>query len=119
MAARVSLVRWILLLGSLVAAGACRKAPPAQPEFATTATIKDIMDAMVDPSADFLFDSVAMIADERGVTEKAPQTDEEWKEVRRRAIQILGCHFILAQPSLMLEDVVDVFALQPAEPPAV
>ena len=37
------------------------------------------MDAMVDPSADFLFESVAEIADERGVTEKAPQTDEEWK----------------------------------------
>ena len=56
---------------------------------AKTATIKDIMDSMVDPSADFLFDSVAQIADEHGITEKAPHTDEEWQEVRRRAIQLL------------------------------
>ena len=47
------------------------------------------MDSMVDPSADFIFDSVAQIADEHGITEKAPHTDEEWKEVRRRAIQLL------------------------------
>ena len=54
-----------------------------------TATIKDIMDSMIDPSAEFLFASVAMVGDEHGITEKAPQTDEEWKEVRRRVIQLL------------------------------
>ncbi len=47
------------------------------------------MDSMVDPSAEFIFDSVAQIADEHGITEKAPHTDEEWKEVRRRAVQLL------------------------------
>jgi hypothetical protein len=51
--------------------------------------VKDIMDSMVDPSAEYIFDSVAQIADEHGITEKAPYTDEEWKEVRRRAIQLL------------------------------
>ena len=65
------------------------RTPPPEPELLKTATIKDIMDAMVDPSAEFLFDSVAMIADEHGITEKAPQTEEEWAEVRRRAIQLL------------------------------
>jgi hypothetical protein len=47
------------------------------------------MDSMVDPSADFLFESVAEIADENGITEKAPQTDEEWKQVRRHALVLL------------------------------
>ena len=47
------------------------------------------MDSMVDPSAEFLFASVAKVADEHGITEKAPHTDEEWKEVRRRVIQLL------------------------------
>src|SRR6266446_6344098 len=59
------------------------------PDRLKTATIKDIMDSMVDPSGDFLFDSVAEIADERGITVKAPKTDEEWAEVRRRAIVLL------------------------------
>ena len=47
------------------------------------------MDSMVDPSADFLFESVVEIADEHGITEKAPKTDEEWKQVRRHALVLL------------------------------
>jgi len=47
------------------------------------------MDSMVDPSADYLFDAVAQIADENGIREKAPHTPEEWKEARRRAVQLL------------------------------
>jgi len=48
------------------------------------ATIKDIMHSMVDPSGDFLFQSVQTIADEHGVREIAPHTDEEWENVRER-----------------------------------
>jgi hypothetical protein len=44
---------------------------------------------MVDPSGDYLFESVAQVADEKGVRELAPQTDEEWAEVRRHAVQLL------------------------------
>ncbi len=78
-----------LVVVMLLTATACTRTPPPEPDLLKTATIKDIMDSMVDPSAEFLFDSVATIADEHGITEKAPHTDEEWKEVRRRAIQLL------------------------------
>jgi hypothetical protein len=73
----------------LLASSGCAPASSSEPGLLRTATIKDIMDSMVDPSAEFLFDSVATIADEHGITEKAPHTDEEWQEVRRRAIQLL------------------------------
>src|SRR5437588_7942888 len=66
----------------------CSKTSPPNPLMAP-ATIKDIMDSVVDPSAEFLFESVAEIADEQGVREKAPQTDEEWKQVRLRAIALV------------------------------
>src|SRR5215470_9592547 len=66
-------------------ATSCRPAQVLTP----AATIKDIMDSVVDPSAEFLFESVAEIADEQGIREKAPQTDEEWKEVRLRAIGLV------------------------------
>jgi len=56
------------------------------------------MDSMVDPSADYLFDAVAQIADENGVREKAPHTDEEWKEARRRALQLLEAPNLLVMP---------------------
>ena len=76
----------------------CACAKPAQPEPAllATSTVKDIMDAMVEPSADYIFDAVAQIADEHGITEKAPHTPEEWKEVRRRAVQLLEAPNLLA-----------------------
>ena len=79
----------VLIAGLLVIAGACSRMQPPATDLANRATIKDIMDAMVDPSADYIFDSVAQIADEHGITEKAPHTDEEWKDVRRRAVQLV------------------------------
>ena len=87
-------VWWVKLLKvqaivALVGSMACTSAPPPEPALARPATIKDIMDSMVEPSADFLFDSVAQIADEHGITEKAPHSDEEWQEVKRRSIQLL------------------------------
>jgi hypothetical protein len=78
------------MLASLtVAWSACAKPKPAEPDLLKTATIKDIMDSMVDPSGDFMFESVQEISDERGITKKVPKTDEEWEEVRRRAIVLL------------------------------
>jgi hypothetical protein len=81
---------WILV-GSLVIAGAActRSQSPAAPELQKPATIKDIMDSMVDPSGDFMFESVVEIADERGITHKAPQNDEEWEAVRNHALVLL------------------------------
>ena len=70
-------------------AGGCVQSKPPATVLTSPSTIKDIMDSVVDPSAEFLFASVAEIADEQGIREKAPQTDEEWKEVRRRAIALL------------------------------
>ena len=60
-----------------------------QAEYRTTATVKDIMDSMVDPGADFMWQAVETIISANGVEEKAPRTDEEWKEVRRHAIMVL------------------------------
>ena len=87
-----------MLAGFLVAATACAKAPAAEPELEHPATIKDIMDSMVDPSGDFLFESVAEIADEKGIRQKAPETDEEWKDVRARAIVLLEAPNLLIMP---------------------
>src|SRR5215470_2528793 len=79
----------MLIAGLVIALSACTKAPQPRPDLLRTATIKDIMDSMVDPSGDFMFESVAEIADERGVTQKAPKTDEEWEEVRHRSLVLL------------------------------
>jgi hypothetical protein len=89
---RVSL--WVLVVACFGAAIACNATPPPE-EFRTTATIKDIMDAIVDPSADFLWDSVETIVSKAGIEEKAPHTDDEWKAVHRRAIELVEASNLL------------------------
>jgi len=62
----------------------------SRPEYRTDATVKDIMDSVVDPNADFLWDSVSSESSlEKGLVEKAPKTPEEWKEVRRHTIALM------------------------------
>ena len=81
--------RFVLLLSvgvSLFLLGACRA---KQPEYRPTATVKDIMDSIVDPQADIIWNSVATIVSAAGTEERAPHTDEEWAAVRRSAVQLV------------------------------
>jgi hypothetical protein len=64
---------------------------------AASMSIRTIMAAQVDPSGDFLFESVADVADEHGVTHKAPHTAQEWEAVRHH-LQVL----VDAQPLLIV-----------------
>jgi hypothetical protein len=63
-----------------------------------TATIQDLMDGIVDPSADVLWDSVAYIATKRGVEDRQPRTDEQWKTVRYSAITLIEAANLLSMP---------------------
>jgi len=59
------------------------------------ATVKDVMHSMVDPNADFLFQSVQTIEDEHGLREIAPHTDAEWDDVRQRVLTLLAAPNLL------------------------
>ncbi len=48
------------------------------------ATIKDVMHSMVDPSGDYVFESLQQVADEHGSHLEAPRTDADWDELRQR-----------------------------------
>src|ERR1700732_1176224 len=74
------------LVASLFLVSCKARQPP--PEYQASATVKDIMDSMIDPSADALWDSVATIVSAAGTEERAPHTDEEWTNVRHHAIQL-------------------------------
>ena len=97
-------MRWCLpiVVATLVAVSACQgkngsnAQPAAAPEYRLNATIKDIMDSFVDPSADYIWDAVSTTVTAEGTVEKYPRTDDEWKELRRRAIQIMeGTNLLL------------------------
>src|SRR5262245_6866676 len=69
-----------------------------QADYRATATVKDIMDSLVDPGSDYLWDSVETIVSAKGTEEKAPHTDEEWKQVRNHAIMLLESTNLLQVP---------------------
>jgi hypothetical protein len=53
------------------------------------ATIKELMDSTVDPAADGIWESVAVVSTEAGIEKREPRTPEEWQEVRRHAVTLL------------------------------
>ncbi|HEY2677590.1 MAG TPA: hypothetical protein VGI65_11535 [Steroidobacteraceae bacterium] len=66
------------------------KAPaPEPPPFQMTASIQELMDAIIDPSADALWDSVSITNTLKGTEFRQPRTDDEWQEARRHAIALI------------------------------
>jgi hypothetical protein len=53
------------------------------------ATVKDIMDSIVDPSSKLVFDAVSAVETPTGIVQKAPKTDEEWDQVRFASIRLV------------------------------
>ena len=78
-------------------ASAPKAAAPDSP-FRLTATIQDIMDAEVDPAADFLWGSVGFVANQKGVEDRRPRTDKEWETVRNNVIILIEATNLLAMP---------------------
>ena len=90
--------RWTVIATMFCLACGCNRSVSQGPELATAATIKDLMSAMVDPSAEYLFDNIVVIVDEKGIIDKMPKTDDEWKEVRRRALLLFEAPNLLVTP---------------------
>jgi len=61
-----------------------RAAAPAPPPD----NVKAVMDSIMDPSGDFLFESVVDVSDDKGTRREAPQTDADWAEVQHHLDQL-------------------------------
>jgi hypothetical protein len=91
-------MQWMTIATLLWAASGCSRPAAPAAALAPAATIKDLMDAMVDPNAEYLFDNIVEIVDETGIIDKTPKTDAEWKEVRRRALMLVEAPNLLVAP---------------------
>jgi hypothetical protein len=58
----------------------------------------DLKYLRIDPSADVLWDSVAYIATPKGIEDRQPRTDDEWKTVRNSAITLIEAANLLSMP---------------------
>jgi hypothetical protein len=90
----ISVALFISGIGFIVvgARAAQQEAPaeaPAAPPIEPVATVKQLMDGIVQPSALVVFDSVGTIVDKDGIHEKQPSTDAEWAAVAASAAAIV------------------------------
>lgn len=63
-----------------------------------TATIKEIMDSMVAPNAQKLWDSTGVEVTESGTIDHSPKTDDDWMQLRFAAVTLAEATNSLAIP---------------------
>lgn len=62
-------------------------------------SVRDLMDSIVDPSADVIWGASGTIVDkDQGTVELFPKTDEGWMDVRRAAVRIIEGANLLMTP---------------------
>jgi predicted secreted protein len=76
-----------LLSLAIVCAFGCGKASEPPP-FKPVADVKQLMQGIIDPSADVLWERSGEIIAPEGTTSRAPKSEEQWAEVRAAAITL-------------------------------
>jgi hypothetical protein len=83
----------LLALSAFVAVGSLAQTsatpPVAHSDFNATATVRDLMDSMIDPNADALWDSVRTEISDGGTHIYQPQSAAEWLALRYNAIGLI------------------------------
>lgn len=115
----------VLLLVSAACAQPPAPAPKEASPYRTNATVRDVMQSVVAPSAQAVWDSVGTISNEKGTVNLEPRTDADWAAVRRHAIELQESTNLLVIPGRHIapagaqvnkaEDAVPGSELPPAE----
>ena len=105
-----SVVTLAVLAGVSVLSPACSSPKPApaaaapQPaalwgDLKPVVSVKELMQYMIDPASDYIFDSVSTVIDPKGhVIEKGPKTDADWEKLRVGAVTIAEGVYLLKVP---------------------
>src|SRR5687768_12251180 len=96
-AAAVGLVAASLLASC--AQPAPEQPPAAEPPYRPVASIREVMNTVIDPSIDVVWDSVKTVIDDGRMTDLAPVTDEAWTDLRRHALIVSEAANLLLMPS--------------------
>ena len=90
----------LMALSALMAGSASGRSTPSS--LASTAppraSLQELMEAIVDPSADGLWDAVETIETADGEHTRIPQNDAEWADVRRKLIMLRESASLLRVP---------------------
>jgi hypothetical protein len=97
---RIGRGRLIAATGLLVAAAAAQRcaARPTEQDLKPVVSIKELMQNMIDPIADNVFDAVGTDASDKGIIETKPVTDDDWAKVRQGAVTLAEGTNLLKMP---------------------
>lgn len=69
-----------------------------KPQFQPDATVAEVMESIVMPAADVLWNSVVIYATQDGLVEEKPETDEDWQKLRWSAVNLAEATNLLLVP---------------------
>jgi len=72
------------------------------PSFTPVLSVKELMEHIVDPVADWIFDAAVIDVSEKGTVETLPLTDEDWTRVERGAMILAESANLLKMPRTMV-----------------
>jgi hypothetical protein len=78
-----------------IACSACNQVPNPNAEFEPTASLQEVMNSIIDPNMDYVWNSVATISTQKGTEERSPKTDEDWLLVKQHALVVLEASNLL------------------------
>jgi ABC-type transport system substrate-binding protein len=68
---------------SATSTAATPAAPSLDSSLAPTLSVKELMEHIIDPTADWIFDAAVIDISHKGITETKPLNDEDWLKVER------------------------------------
>lgn len=72
------------------------------PSLTPVLSVKELMEHIVDPTADWIFDAAVVDVSEKGTVETLPLTDEDWTRVERGALILAESANLLKMPRAMV-----------------
>jgi len=93
------------LFVSALGCAACTRqpavAPAAETVFTPVLSVKELMEHIVDPIADWVFDAAVIEVNDKGIVQTMPLTDEDWLKVERGALILAESANLLKMPRMM------------------
>lgn len=99
-------VMWLAALTTQC--GSSSPAPPAKPAapslesaLTPTLTVKELMEHIIDPTADWVFDAAVVDVTAKGIVETKPLSDDDWLKVERGGLLLAEATNLLKMPRKM------------------
>ena len=83
---------------ALMARCAAKPAPPPALALTPIVSVKELMETIVDPNADVIFDSVVTDVSAKGIVDTKPTSEEDWIKVERALVTLAEVTNLIKMP---------------------